>query len=70
MDANTYRVLEAAVRMAGMSEGAFDPCAAPPACEAARGSGGWRDIELVDGHFTEPEAFGFFEAPIEGFFVI
>jgi len=37
--------------MARLSEGAFDPCVARAANERrARDSGGWRDIELMDGN--------------------
>ena len=52
VDAHTYRVLEAALRMARMSEGAFKPCLASPARRKtpAANSAGWRDIELVDGN--------------------
>ena len=51
VDAHTYRVLEAALRMARMSEGAFDPCLARPRGETpAADSAGWRHIELVDGN--------------------
>ena len=51
VDAHTYRVLEAALCMSRMSEGAFDPCAAPPRGETpAADSAGWRHIELVDGN--------------------
>ncbi len=50
VDAHTYRVLEAALRMARLSEGAFDPCVARPRGERpAADSAGWRHIELVDG---------------------
>lgn len=48
VDAHTYRVLEAALHMARLSEGAFDPCVASPGSRSARDSGGWRDIELMD----------------------
>jgi thiamine biosynthesis lipoprotein len=50
VDAHTYRVLEAALRMARLSEGAFDPCAACPGSGSARDAGGWRDIEMIDGN--------------------
>lgn len=56
VDSHTYRVLEAALRMARMSEGAFDPCVAHPCLARPRSespaadSAGWRHIELVDGN--------------------
>jgi thiamine biosynthesis lipoprotein len=46
VDAHTYRVLEAALRIARLSDGAFDPCVGSG---GAPDSGGWRDIELIDG---------------------
>jgi FAD:protein FMN transferase len=42
VDAHTYRVLEAALRIAKLSDGAFDPCV------AHQNSAGWRDIELLE----------------------
>jgi thiamine biosynthesis lipoprotein len=47
VDPHTYRVLEAALRMAKLSGGAFDPCVESG---SAGGFGGWRDIELMDGN--------------------
>jgi thiamine biosynthesis lipoprotein len=44
VDAHTYRVLQAALHIARLSDGAFDPCV------VRRDSGGWRDIELLDGN--------------------
>ncbi len=41
VDAHTYRVLEAAMHIAALSEGAFDPCV------MQRDSGDWHDIELL-----------------------
>jgi thiamine biosynthesis lipoprotein len=62
IDAQTYAVLEAALRFASLSDGAFDPCVGEqlekwgylprhaPAREQSRAGGGtWRDIDL-DGH--------------------
>ena len=64
VDPHTYRVLQAALRMATMSEGAFDPCVAPhleawgylPSAGAPPLSTDWRDIELTDGRvrFARP----------------
>jgi thiamine biosynthesis lipoprotein len=48
VDAHSYRVLEAALRMARLSEGAFDPCVAPERSDTP--AAGWRDIELLDGN--------------------
>ena len=55
---HTYRVLAAALRMAALSDGAFDPVVAPqlekwgylPACDApVDPSATWRDVELSAG---------------------
>jgi FAD:protein FMN transferase len=43
VDAHTYRVLEAALHIARLSDGAFDPCV------VRQDSAGWRDVELLDG---------------------
>ena len=51
VDAHTYHVLEAALRMAELSDGAFDPCVAPQrGAASAADCASWRDIELVDGN--------------------
>jgi FAD:protein FMN transferase len=59
VDAHTYRVLEAALEIAGLSNGAFDPCVArhleasgylPRNERPVEDSAGWRDIELLDGN--------------------
>ena len=58
VDPRTYEVFQAALRMAALSGGAFDPCIAPrleawgllPRFEApADFVNGWRDIELLPG---------------------
>ncbi len=63
IDAETYTVLEAALRFAALSNGAFDPCvgeqleewgylppSAPPADRTRTAGGNWRDIHLITPH--------------------
>ncbi len=70
IDAELYTVLEAALRFAALSEGAFDPCIGdrleewgylPPSLPAARRAGApmgtWRDVRLRGArrvHFARP----------------
>jgi FAD:protein FMN transferase len=58
---DTYRVLESALAIARLSDGAFDPCVAPqmeqlgylPRCEfPVDVTATWRDIELIEGSFV------------------
>jgi FAD:protein FMN transferase len=66
VDPHTYRVLGAALHIARLSEGAFDPCVVhhletwgylPRGEMTEHDSAGWRSIELVDGNgvrFLQP----------------
>lgn len=63
---DTYRVLESALAIARLSDGAFDPCVAPhleqlgylPPIELpVEATASWRDVGLIDGafvHFLKP----------------
>lgn len=59
VDGHTFRVLQAALHFARLSDGVFDPCVGrhledwgylPRRSLPQENVGSWRDIELIDGH--------------------